>query len=267
VKQSILLLLCIIVLLFLHTAPSAHASSQQAYGDFQFQFDRYRNTLSAFHTAYSTYKQYGSLASQQEALIRVQELIPQRNLATKTYFLFLYEKLMENPGLTQGQKAEYQTRIHTQIAALDQNSAQAGAIVTFEDAANLDTWYTDTYKYLQADFRQTIVGIQLGYLSYFAAKLTESAAWAQSLVILGKDANTPAKQALFDRWLVTLTNKYNEYQMHEAAIRSSMPKLTGNTQTQERHFSEIQERIRLARQSLVDGVSYLTEIEEALRYE
>lgn len=258
----------ILVILFLVQASSlVHATSRQAYGDFQFQFDQYRNKLAAFQTAYSTYKQYGSLASQQEALVKVQELIPQRNLATKTYFEFLNEKLIENPGLTSSQRGQYQMRIANHIKALDQNSAQVGSIATFADAKALSDWYDGSYKFIQADFRQSIITIQLGYLSYFAAKLTEAASRAQSLAEASRGIVTPEKQVILDRWLLALTNQYDLYQQAENAIEGAIPKLVGDQQSQDRDFTEIQTRIAQARQYLIDGVSYLGEIEEALKYE
>lgn len=246
---------------------TVQATSRQAYADYQYQFSRFRTKLSEFQTAYSTYKQYGSLASEQEALTRIQQLIPQRNLATKTYFLYLNERLLENPGISQSKRGLWQVQITGHTAFLDTHSARTGSITTFDDARTLDNEYTVRYLDMQAGYRQVIAAIQLGYLSYFSDKYTQAAARAQALAEASRGQVTPQKQALFDRWLLALTNQHSLYLQKAKTIEEAVPKIKGSLQTQNQEFTRVSAQITQAREYLIDGISYLGELEQELKYE
>lgn len=258
--------MCMVVI-FLVIAPFAYASSTQAYQDYQFQFDRYRLRFSEYQVAIKEYKQFNSLASQQDALTKVQSLILQRNQVAKTYFLFLNEKLTENPQLTGTELATYRGMVTNQIAFLDQNSAASQTIITLDDAMQISDRFVKTYKEMQSDYRQIITGLELGYLNYFAKKFDEEAAHAQALIDASRGNVTPEKQATLDRWLLALTNQHSLYEQKALNIKSAISKISGDLQSQERDFIKVQTMLQNARKDIVEGVSFLKEVENALQYE
>lgn len=243
------------------------ASSSQAYQDYQFQFSQYRQRISDYRVAYDQYKQFNSLASQQDALDKVKVALTQRNQVSKTYFLFLNEKLNENPGLNSAESDGYRSQLTNQVGILDQNTVQITAINALSDASTISTLYVKNYNTMQAAYRQTIVGLQLGYLQYFALKFETAAIHAQSLIAARKGSASPEKQATLDRWLVALSNKHSLFEQKQLAIRSAMAKLTGDVQEQDRQFTAIQTIINKEREDLIEGASYLHELEQALRYD
>lgn len=247
--------------------PQVHASSQQAYQDYQYQFDLYRKRLSDSQIAINQYNQFKSLAAQQDALDKVKLYIAQRDMVGKTYFLFLNEKLNENPGLTSADKTVYRAILTNQIAFLDQNAVLAPSISSLADANQVSEKFETNYETMQSAYRQIISSIQLGYLNYFAERFESAAIHAQALINASRNEVKIEKQAVLDRWLLALSNKRGLYQQKANAIRSSITKIAGDVQQQDRLFNQVQNNINAARQDIVEGISYLKEIEIALTYD
>lgn len=264
VKNFLTLLLILLPFFFV---PVVTASSQQAYQDYQYQFDLYRSRLSDYQIAIDQYNQFKSLAAQQDALDKVKLFIAQRDMVGKTYFLFLNEKLNENPGLTSADKAVYRAILTNQIAFLDQNAVQSPSIASLDDAKQISGKFETNYETMQSAYRQIISSIQLGYLNYFAARFESSAVHAQALINASRKNITPEKQTVLDRWLLALSNKRSLYQQKANAIRTLVAKITGDVQQQDRLFNQVQNNIYAARQDIVEAVSYLKEIEIALTYD
>lgn len=265
VKRFVLVIIAF--LLWLPIASPVFASSEQAYRDYQFQYDVYRQRSSDYHIAYTQYQQFKSLASQQEALEKAKLFLAQRDNVAKTYYLFLSERITENPGMLPSEVSLYRSIITNQIGYLDQNVVLAPSIASFEDAKRVSEDFLKNYETLQAGYRQSIAAIELGYLQYFAKRFDETAKRAQALIIESKSQSTPQKQAVLDRWLLSLSNKYTLFQQKATDIRASIPKITGDVQQQDRLFLALQIKIGAARQDLVEAASYLKEVETALKYE
>jgi len=246
---------------------SVNASSSQAYQDYRFQFEQYRQKLTDYRVAYNQYKQFNSLTSQADALEKIKIALAQRNQVSKTYYLFLNEKINENPGVVSADAALYRSLMTNHIGFLDQNTLQTATINTLSDAATISTLYVKNYNSMQSIYRQTIVGVQLGYLQYFVLQFDTAAIHAQSLIAASKGDATPEKQATLDRWLLALSNKHSLFEQKNLTIRNAMAKLTGDVQEQDRQFAAIQTLINKQKQDLIEGASYLGELEQALQYE
>lgn len=263
---------CAIIVLLLLAIPTyvvtvVHASSSTAYQDYTFQFDQYRQKLSDFQVAYTQYKQFNSLTSLQDSLDKAKALFAQRNQVAKTYFLFLNEKLNEDPGLGTQESQTYRTTITNQVGFLDQNTAQSSAIQSIADAAIIETSYTKNYNAMQLSYRQTILGLELGYLQYFGGQYDIAAGQAQALIASNRGNSTPEKQATLDRWLTSLSNQHSLFSQKVVLIRTAMAKLAGDVAEQDRQFAAIQKTITAAKQDLVEGTSYLGEVQTALQYD
>lgn len=257
----------IVVIALLVPIIRIQASSLQAYQDYQYQFDQYRQRLADYQIAITQYKQFNSLASQQDALDKVKLLIAQRSNAGKSYLLFINEKLTENPGLPANEISIYRTIITNQIGYLDQNMVLAPSIASLEDAQRVSEQFVNNYETMQSAYRQTIAGVELGYLDYFAKRFDGAAVSAQALINASRADASPEKQAVLDRWLLTLSNKHSLFQQKINSIRSTIPKIAGDVMEQDRTFTQLQTKFGAAKQDLIESASYLKEIETALKYD
>lgn len=246
---------------------SVKASSQQAYQDYQYQFSIYRQRLSDYQVALNQYKQFKSLASQQDVLEKVKLYIAQRGNVAKTYFLFLNEKITENPGMIASEKQTYRAILTNQIAYIDQHLVLAPSIASLDDAQKVSEKFESNYDVMQSAYRQIIGALELGYLDYFSRQFDEVAVHAQALINASRIDSSPQKQAILDRWLLALSNKHTLFQQKANTIRSTIPKITGDVQQQERIFQQLQSSVNAARQDLLESAAYLKELETALKYD
>jgi hypothetical protein len=262
-------LFALIAVLFALALPISHASaaSQTAYQDYVFQFDQYRQLFNNFRIAVGEYHQFNSLESQQIALDKAKLAIGQRNVVGRTYLLFLNEKVSENPGILTTELNLYRTLITNEIAFLDQQSTLANSVSSTDDAERISKEFAKHYPLMVGGMRQIIVGIQLGYLNYFAVQFENSAKAAQDMIAAVRPTVAPAKQAALDRWLLEISNKRNLYQQKSNAIRTASYKMAGDDIEQVRKFNQIQTDMQQARQYLIEGTSFLNELVNALKYQ
>ncbi|MEK7576987.1 MAG: hypothetical protein AAB492_00025 [Patescibacteria group bacterium] len=243
------------------------ATSPQAYQDFQFQFDIYRQIFGDYRVALGEFKKYSSLASEQMALDKAKQLIGQRNQVARAYFLFLNEKLTENPSMPPAELDLYHKIITNEIAFLDQETSLAPSLSSLADVEKVSQEFIKHYPLMQSAFRQVIIATQLGYLRYFAKQFDTVASEAQALVNANRSAMTDTKRATLDRWILALSNKRSLYQQKVDGVRTGAFKLNGDVADQDRKFIVILQDLTAARQYLIEGSSFFTEVENALRYD
>lgn len=249
------------------TSPAVFASSSQAYNDYRFQFDQYRQNLTDFQNAYDQYKQFQSLAAQQDTVDKVKALLAQRNAVAKTYFLFLNERITEDPGLNVADAQNFRNTLTNQIGLLDGISAQVPAVGSLSDAATLSNLFVKNYFPMQISYRKTIVGLEIGYLQYFLAKYDAAAAQAQIFIQASRGDASPEKIGILDRWMVNLSNKHSVVDQDIKTIQASVSKIAGDTLEQDRQLASIRKLVTNAKTDLTEGTSYLSEVEDALQYE
>ncbi len=246
---------------------SVKATSVQAYQDFQFQFDIYRQIFGDYRVALGEFKKYGSLSSEQDALEKVKTAVGQRNQVARTYFLFLNEMLTESPSMPPAELDLYQKIITNEIAFLDQETSMAPSLSSLADVEKMSSEFIKHYPILQSSYRQTIIAVQLGYLRYFAKQFDTLASQAQAIVNANRSSMTDTKRATLDRFILALSNKRSLYQQKVDGVRTGTFKLTGDVADQDRKFVVLLQDLSSARQYLGEGSSFITEIEKALTYD
>jgi hypothetical protein len=262
-----ILLFFVAVLVFGTSATPVHASSPQAYQDYQFQFDMYRQVFSEYRVALGEYKKYGSLGSEQDALNKAKVLIAQRNQVARAYLLFLNEKLGENPSMPPAELELYRKILINEIAFLDAQTTLAPSLSSLADVEKLSQEFIKHYPILQSAFRQIIVATQLGYLRYFAKQFDGVANDGQLLITANRASMTDTKKATLDRWMLALSNKRSLYQQKVDGIRTAAFKLNGDVADQDRKFTVLLRDLSDAKQYLTEGASFFTELENALKYD
>ena len=259
--------LALIVLLLLAFAGHVLATSEQAYQDYLFQFDLYRQRETDFRVAKTEYEKFRSLTSETTALEKTKALLAQRAQLLRAYLLVLNEKLNEDRGLTSSEKALYQRLIQSEIVFLDGHILLIPAIGSLADAQKISEQQTDHYDILAAGIRQTIAGISLGQLAALAREYDAALSSAQAIIAANRGVFTPQKQATLDRWVLSISNKRSLYKQKVDSINQQSSQMKGEIQEIERTFAQIQKDIAEARQYLAEGASFLGELVTALKYQ
>lgn len=264
--QSLVLLVLLVHLVFL--IPFVSASSQQAYTDYLYQFDVYRQKYSEFTVAKNEFLKFKTLTSQTTALDKTKLMLSQRDLLLRAYLLLLNEKLNEDQGLGRTEKATYQALITNEVQFLEDHSRLVGNIGSLEDSSTVSKALESHYAVLGASMRQTITGVSLGKLAVISKRYDQALADAKSLITTHHGIFTPQKQSTIDRWLLQITNTKSLYQQKIDTIASKNTQLIGtSTDDQSQTFSQITKDVAEARQYLVEGSGYMRELMEALRYQ
>ncbi|MEK7119839.1 MAG: hypothetical protein AAB889_04945 [Patescibacteria group bacterium] len=244
------------------------ATSQQAYQDYLYQFDLYRQTNTDFQVAKNEYLKFKSLTSQTTTLEKTKTMLSQRDELLRAYLFLLNEKLNEDRGLTATGKQLYQALIANEVTFLNAHKDRMTSIGSIEDTVNSSKELESHYTILYASMRQTIIGIILGNLSVHAQRFDTIGTTAQALVNTNRGAFTPQKQATIDRWLLQIANKRSLYQQKIEAINTTNNQLKSNYQEEiDRSFQAMQKDAGEAKQYLAEATGNLTELMNALRYQ
>ena len=263
--MKLLKILSVLLLLFV---PQVLASWQQAYQDYLFQFDVYRQKYSEFTVAKNEFQKFGTLTSQSTALQKTIAMLAQRDLLVRAYLLLLNEKLAEGRGLLVTDRQTYQTLLTNEIGFLENHSRLVETIGSLEDAVETSQDLESHYTILQASIRQTIGGISLGNLAVYARQFDTALADARSLVDSSRGTFTPQKQATIDRWLVQIVNVRSLYQQkHEQIVRLNNQFKGSSLDQQNTNLGNVKKSVAQARQYLIEATGYLGELVNALRYE
>ncbi len=244
-----------------------HASSQQAYEDYIYQFDQYRSKYAEFSVAKNEYLKFKTLTAQTTALDKTRSMLSQRDQLLRAYLLLLNEKLNEDQGMNSYEKTAYQKLISNEIKFLDGHSQLIGAIGSLEDADSVSRQLESHYGILQASIRQTITGISLGGLVILANQFDQTYQKARQFVDQNRPSYSLAKQQILDRWLLQVSDKRNLYQQKVNAINLANTQLKGGDITGlDKLFTNIQIQVREGKQYLSEGSSYLGELTQTLRF-
>lgn len=264
--MKLLLFLPFTLLTFL-VIPHVFASSQQAYQDYLFQSDTYRQRYSEFTVAKNEYLKFKTLTSQTTALDKTNAMLAQRDLLLRAYLLLLNEKLNEDRGLSATDRSTYQTIINNEVTFLNGHSKLVESIGSLEDTTNVSGQLASHYNILQAAMRRTIGGISLGQLAVFAKQFDIALADASALINTNRGVFSPRKQATIDRWILQINNTRSLYQQKVDQMSQTNSQLKGSSLDEQiRNFDQIRKYIGEARQYLIDSSGYLNELVSALKY-
>lgn len=245
-----------------------HASSPQAYQDYLYQFDRYRAKYSEFSVAKNEYEKFHSLTSQTTALTNTIAMLTQRNNLFRAYLLLLNEKINENPGLNDMQKADLHGLVNTEIKFFDGHTARIVTISSLEDATAVSREVETHNRSLQTVMRQAVTGISLGSLTSLIRQFDAGFSEAKTIVAGTRAMFTPPKLATIDRWLQQIQNVRNLYQQKIEDIGVMNAKLSERSvDGLDDGLRTIKKEIAQAKIYLRDGNAYIGELIEALRYQ
>ncbi len=254
-------LLPFLVLAFLTLfAPHIKASSKQAYQDYLYQYDVYRQTYADFDVAKTEYQKFKSLGSQTDALAKTKAMLIQRDSLLRAYLLVLVEKLNEDRGLSPTERNDYQTILTNEVRFLDKHARLVPEINSLGDADTISRQLGDRYNILATTLRRTIIAISLGQLTFLSGEYDATVLKAKTAVSENRSIWDAGKRSTLDRWLLQISNKRILTQQKIDAIRKVNASLSGDLSELDRSFTELTLDISEAKQYLFEGTGFLKEL-------
>ena len=253
--------------LFLFATP-VMATSQQAYQDYLYQFDMYRQKYSDFQVAKNSFDKFKTLESQTQALSATKFMLSQRDLLLHAYLVYLYERVGEQGGITNVNKQLYRSLLESELAFLETQSNLVSSINSIDDATTTSEELEDHYDVLSATIREIIAGISLGQLNVIAQNFDRQVTAAQSLFAQNSGQIPAEKKSTINSWVMQITNKRNLYEQKINEINAAVAGLTDTNDANdlEQKYAEVTMKIGEAKQYLSDCIANLGEVASALQY-
>lgn len=266
-RKIFLLVVVIFLGFFAHPYRRVFASSEQAYKDYQYQFDLYRQAYTDFQVAKNEYQKFKSLQSQTTALDKTKVMMAQRDQLLRAYLLLLNEKLNETTAMSPTERQQYQTIIRNEVTFLENHAQLIPSIGSLDDAVTVSKQLESHYLILQKSMRQTIIGISVGTLAALKKQFDQATGLSQALINASRGTFTVEKQATIDRWILQISNKKSLYQQKIDSINSDNASWeTNNLDEMNRKLLSLQQKVSSAWQELLEGSSFLTELVNTMRY-
>lgn len=246
---------------------SVSATSAQAYQDYLYQNDLYRQSYTNFQVAKNEYEKFKSLSAQTDAIDKTKSMLTARNSLLRSYLMLLQEKLAEDQGLPAATKQLYQTLIQNEIIFLDKHSLRLPAAASLRDLADVSEELESHYVTLQISIRQMLTGLSLGQLSILKNQYDKALSEVQTIVNTFGNTLPPAKQETINRWILQIKNKRSFFQQKYDSVSYANTQLTAMTLDDlDRKYSDLTKSILEARQYLSEGSSFFIELADALKY-
>ncbi len=266
--RKILSLLIVLEILALTVAlKPVFATSTQAYQDYLYQYDVYRQNYNDFQVAKNQYQKFQSLSAQSDALAKTKVMLTQRDALLRSYLLLLNEKLNEDQGLTASTKQLYQQLIANEITFLNNHAQLIPAAGSIDDVTQVSTQLSSHYQVLQVSIRQILIGLSLGQLSILNSFYTKDLQAAQSIIANFGGTFTPQKQQTINRWVLQIVDKQTYYQQKYDSLTQENTQLDAvDMQDLNQKYTSMTQEVADAREYLKEGASFLGELKTALKY-
>ena len=250
------------------SATPVFASSQQAYQDYLYQFDVYRQKYNDFQVAKNAYDKFKTLDSESTALSSTKLMLSQRDLLLHTYLVYLVERMGEQGGITPVNKQLYQSLLNDELAFLEKQSSLVESINSIDDAVTTSQQLEGHYRVLSQSIRQIIAGISLGQLSVIAQNFDIQMAAAQAFFAQNSASMSTEKTSTINNWVLAITNKRSLYQQKVTEISTAIANLSNSNDSTDldQKFQNITSKIGQAKQYLADCIANLGELANALAY-
>jgi len=244
------------------------ATSQQAYQDYLYQFDLYRQKYSDFQVAKNAYDKFNTLESQSTALSATKYMLSQRDLLLHAYLVYLYERVGEQQGITTVNRQLYQSLLSSELAFLETQSGLVSSINSIDDATTTSEQLESHYQVLQATIREIIAVISLGQMAVIAQNFNSQVTAAQNIFSMNSGTISADKKSMINNWIQQISNKQSLYQSKISEINASATDLTSSTDATDldSKFTVVLTKIGEAKQYLTDSIANLGEVASALQY-
>lgn len=257
----------IILTLAYIAAPRVLASTEQASRDYIHHYDLYRQYDAEFKVAKNEYEKFKTLVSQTAALEAVKKMLTQRDEMYRTYLLLLSEKILETERLSDTERSLYQTLIQNELKFLNTHMSTVPSISSIQDANAISADLESHAVVLNKSIRQIILGISLGELRRLQDQYDTTKAKIQTLYFQNQSTIPTRKQVIIDRWMIQIDNKrtVSQEKFDTAYKKNEVFKAFNDAQI-EKVYQEISSDLSGGKQYLIEGISFMKELMEALKY-
>lgn len=181
------------------------ADYQKAYQDYTFQSSEYKNAYNQFLIARSSYQTYGTLASQQEAIIKFKSTLKSRNQLISSYYNLLQEKLNETASVSGEQRTTFDKIRLSEGQWLSDNQVKIDAAASLDDLNAVSREFQSRYGQMTTESKQTVGTILLAKEINLRGQV--QTVFDNLSTKVSEIRSTGKNTSVWDRWLFSAQNK------------------------------------------------------------
>lgn len=251
-----LILLFIVLLLILFTPTLTQASFADDYQGYLKTYDAYRITHIDYITKRSQYLQYQTLNSKSEALTAVKNLLLARNDVLLGHISLLRAKNVDSV---------FNGEMDTYFNFLADHKNKVSQLGSLEDAVKVSQEVQDQHLAMQNLSRKVVGSIILAKIETQKTKFLQLENEATLIISALKSTNKDVSTQ--ERWLLDAQNKrfLTEQKILEAKNRINQFQSKNVTKITE-NYNDIQFIVLEANQYIREGVSFLNELVQSIKY-
>lgn len=137
-KFAYLILICLLPYLLIALFNiSIQASSKQAYEDYLYQYNLYRQAHQEYILAKNKFLTYKTLSAKTDALDKTKKILWQRNEALIAYLQLLSERVGESEKISPQNQNTYYSLINQEISWLRDHNTQIASAINLSDVSNI----------------------------------------------------------------------------------------------------------------------------------
>ncbi|MCX8008641.1 MAG: hypothetical protein N3A54_02965 [Patescibacteria group bacterium] len=257
-----------VFLFILNLFPSIkiHASSEQAYKDYLYQSDIYREKYNEFSIAKNEYLKFKTLTAETSAVVKTREMLAQRANLLRAYLLLLEQKLNES-SVNEKDRALFQTLIQNQIKFLENHARFVESIATLKDAIKANGELESQYLVFSTSIRQIIIGLTEAKLIELSNDYSSIMITTQLLIEEAKRELPSEYHGIIERWFQRISDKRILFLQKLDTIQKGRLTLQDRSfETIEKKFQETLSIAQQARQELKDGLLHMKELMNEMKY-
>lgn len=256
IKTFIFYLIGLLVVVTLFVSQPVKADFASDYQGYLLTYDAYRTAHNRYITTRNQYYQYGTLTSQNDALMAVKQFLVARDSVLLSYISLLRTK---NP------ETVYSQLLTEEESYLLGHKDRVSVLSSLNDAEKSADEVESRNIQFQITARKLVTSLYINRIEQIQLKFellsTEAQTLMQSLRSQGKDVST------LERWLIDAKNKklLSEQKLLDAG--SQVEAIKGNTVEQiSVSYNKIQLTVFEASQYMREAIAYLNELSQTIKY-
>lgn len=237
----------------------------KAYQDYLYNYNLYRTSHDKYLSAKNEYLAYKTLTSETRALEATREMLKNRTRTLQTYLTAIRMKLGETTGIINYQQNLEYLKLDTETnwLSLHQESlSQPGSIA---DLLQQSSPLEEKYPQIELLSYQTLGTILGGKENSLRERVSTQAAKIEEKITEMK--NEGEDVAKLERWLTEAKKKIARSEEKQVEAELILKNIKPSEQDKKREFSKAQIAFEESNQSLKEGVSFLSELIQEIKYE
>ena len=251
---------CIGVILSSRVARAQDFDYQQAFKDYQYNYDLYNRLHDDYRLSRARYMQYKTLVSEEEAKKTTLAMLQARDDTIRTYLTALRLRVMESPGLSESEKESVYKRIDPEVAYIEDHKEKLTSVGSLDDFAKDSDEAKEQYGFSTENvIYNTLVNISVGNTAHKRSQMEEIISALRSKVTEIKGEGDK-DVSFIDGFFVEINNKLERSRDKEI---SALDIIMGSEKSNKNKVDYYNDAIGSVQQSYLyikETASYLKEI-------